>query len=82
MKAQNGVLVAITTVALGAGAIGSYCRWPNSSLPCYLNSHGVESPELPQTHSPTAPLNPTIVMSGTANSSVSPSSSPSFEIPS
>lgn len=80
MKAQDGVLVAVTTIALGAGVIGSYCPWPMRSLPCYLNSFGAEPPELPQTYSPTTMLSPTYVLSGTANASVSPS--PSFEIPS
>ena len=80
MKTRDGIFVTVTTIALGAAVIGSYCPWPIQSLPCYLNSFGAEPPELPQTYSPTAMLNPTVVMSGSASASVSPS--PSFEIPS
>lgn len=79
MKTNEGVLVTVTTFALSASLVGSYCPWPNPSLPCYIHSFGVEAPELPQTHSPIGLLNSTIVMSGTANASLP---SPSFEIPS
>lgn len=79
MKTQEVIFVTVVSIALGAGVMGSYCAWPRRTAACYLSSNGADLPELPHTYSPTHILDPGIVMSGTANASVSPS--PSFEIP-
>jgi len=79
MRAQEGIFVTVAIIALGAGVIGSYCPWPMRSLACYLMSNGADVLEIPHAYSPTPRLGPGIVVSGTANASLSPS--PSFEIP-